>query len=154
MLRPSCQGKYPRPLSAEQTPEQNTQQPAQTTVSAVFEKHDLLGTFAWDCAKPASSDNNWYFVNRLLDADHVRRDFMTGPTTRAWAAIVDKATESKLNEIMVTGIRDGQPTAGVWRIEQNRMLQWNATQGGKKLIADGKWVDSGKDMPWLNRCGD
>ena len=24
---------------------------------------------------------------------------------------------------------------------------------GKKIITSGKWVASGKDMPWLNRCG-
>jgi hypothetical protein len=128
--------------------------PAQAaSIKEIFEKHNLLGTFAWDCTKPASADNNWYFVNRVMDADHVQRDFMTGPTTRAWFTILDKATEQNANDIYVSGTRDGKPTDGVWRVEQNRMLQWDATQDGKKIIAAGKWVNSGKAMPWLNRCG-
>jgi hypothetical protein len=40
------------------------------------------------------------------------------------------------------------------RTERNRMLQWDAMQDGKKIITGGKWVTTGKDMPWLNRCGD
>jgi hypothetical protein len=33
------------------------------------------------------------------------------------------------------------------------MLQVEGTQGGKKTISGGKWVETGKEMPWLNRCG-
>ena len=128
--------------------------PAQAaSIKDVFEKHGLLGTFAWDCSKPASGDNNWYFVNRVIDADHVQRDFMTGPTTRTFYSILDKAEERSANEIYVGGTRDGEPTDGIWRLEQNRMLQVEATQGGKKLISGGKWMATGKEMPWLNRCG-
>jgi hypothetical protein len=123
------------------------------TVKEIFEKHNLIGTFAWDCTKPVSGDNNWYFVNRVLDADHVQRDFMTDQTTRAWYAIIDRAEERGANEIFGSGTRDGQPIEGIWRVEPNRMLQWEATQAGKKIIAAGKWVATGKDMPWLNRCG-
>jgi hypothetical protein len=124
------------------------------SVKEIFEKYNLLGTFAWDCTKPPSADNNWYFVNRLMDADHVQRDFMSGPTTRAWFLILDKAAETSANEISVSGTRDGKPTESIWRTERNRMLQWDATQDGKKIITGGKWVTTGKDMPWLNRCGD
>ena len=44
------------------------------SVKVLFEKYNLLGTFAWDCARPASRENNLYYVNRLIDADHVQRD--------------------------------------------------------------------------------
>jgi hypothetical protein len=127
---------------------------AAASVKEIFEKHNLLGTFAWDCTKPPSADNNWYFVNRSMDADHVQRDFMSSPTTRAWFLILDKAAETSANEISVSGTRDGKPTESIWRTERNRMLQWDATQDGKKIITGGKWVTTGKDMPWLNRCGD
>ena len=123
------------------------------SIKEIFEKHNLFGTYAWDCTKPASADDNWYFVNRVMDADHVQRDFMSGPTTRAWVTVLDKAAELSANEISVSGTRDGQPADGIWRIEKNRMLQWEATQHGKKIVAEGKWVATGKDMAWLNRCG-
>lgn len=122
------------------------------TVKEVFEKYNLLGTFAWTCSQPANDDNNWYYVNRAIDADHVQRDRMIGPTTRGAVAILDKATESKPNEIAIEGIIDGQRFAGTWVIEKTRMLQWEATLAGKKTIAEGHLTKTGNPMPWLNRC--
>jgi hypothetical protein len=150
-LKPLPPALPPQRLAkAELTPEPATQA---ASIKEIFEKHNLLGTYAWDCTKPASSDNNWYFVNRVIDADHVQRDFMSGPATRAWVTILDKAAELNANEISVSGTRDGQSADGVWRVEKNRMLQWQATQHGKRTVAEGKWVATGKDMAWLNRCG-
>jgi hypothetical protein len=134
--------------------EQNVESQPSGVLKAIFEKYNLLGTFAWDCRKPPSHDSNWYFVNRLLDADHVQRDFMIGSTTRSWAAIIDQASESKANEIAWSSIRDGQRTVGVWHVYGNRMLQWSATVNGKEIISNGKLVATGKDVPWLYRCGD
>jgi Bacterial Ig domain len=122
------------------------------SVKAIFEKYDLLGMFAWDCGKPPDANNNWFFVNRLLDADHVQRDFMDSPTSRAWYTMIDRASESGQGEISLGGTRDGQRGDSVWRIEKNRMLQWAATQAGKQIISGGRWVATGKDMPWLNKC--
>jgi len=121
-------------------------------VKAIFEKYDLLGMFAWDCSKPPDANNNWFFVNRLVDADHVQRDFMNSPTSRAWFAIIDQASETGQGEINVGGVRDGARGSSVWRIEKDRMLQWSATQSGKPIISGGRWVATGKDMPWLNKC--
>jgi hypothetical protein len=131
----------------------STAQAQSESVKAIFEKYNLIGTFAWDCSQPPSRDNNWYFVNRLLNADHVQRDFMIGTSTRAWAVIIDQASELRPNEIAWSSIRDGQRTVGVWHVDQNRMLQWSATSNGKDVISSGKLVSTGKDMPWLNRCG-
>jgi hypothetical protein len=120
-------------------------------VKAVFEKHDLLGTFAPDCAKPASNDNH-YFVNRLLDPDHVQRDQMIGPTQRSSMTIIDKAADPKPDEITASGIFDGRPVDFVWRLEQTRMVQQEATDNGKKFIGGGRLLANGREMPWLNRC--
>jgi hypothetical protein len=124
-----------------------------TSIKEVFEKHGLVGAYAWDCSKDPDQKSNWYFVNRVMDADHVQRDFMGGTTTRLWYTILDKAEERGGGEIYVSGVRDGKPTDGIWRIENNRMLQVEATLDGKTTIRGGKWVDTGKDMLWLNRCG-
>jgi hypothetical protein len=124
------------------------------SVKEIFEKHNLLGTFAWDCSKPASKDGNWYYVTRVLDADHVQRDFMTGPTTREWALILDKAAEPKPNEVSFSGTLDGKPVEGLWRLEEGRVHQWSSSENGKKLIGEGRLLSSGREMPWLYRCGD
>src|SRR5712692_1269086 len=129
------------------------------SVKEIFEKYNLLGTFAWDCSRPPSPDNNWYYVNRLIDADHVRRDFMTGPSTRPWVVVFDKAVELRPNEIMVSGLLTGRiigktveraPVDGVWRIEPNRIQQWSSTFEGKPLISGGR-LDN-REMPWNHKC--
>ena len=126
---------------------------AQSGVKAIFEKYKLLGAQSWDCNKPPDANNNWRFVNRLIDADRVQRDFMTTATNRLWSAILDKADELGLKEISVAGTRNGKRTIGVWRIDGNRMLQWQAEEDGQTLVVDGKWKASGKQLPWLNKCG-
>jgi hypothetical protein len=51
----------------------------------------------------------------VLDAGHVQRDQMSGPSTRDYATVIDRATELRPNEIAYGGAREGQPTEGVWR---------------------------------------
>jgi hypothetical protein len=124
---------------------------AQTSVKTLFEKHNLLGTFAWDCSQPASKQNH-YFVHRLLDADRVQRDMMEDRSTRGFVAVIDKAEGSKPNEIAVSGTRDGKPFSSVYRIEPNRMLVLETTVDGKVQVAGGR-VPNGGEIPWANRCG-
>jgi hypothetical protein len=51
------------------------------SVKEIFENHGLLGTFSVDCTKPVSPLGR-YFVYWAIDAGHVQRDVMTGPTAR------------------------------------------------------------------------
>src|ERR1700719_4185949 len=78
--------------------------PAQAaSVKEIFAKYNLFGSFAQDCHSPPNNNpQNWWFINRAIDADHVQRDFMSGPTTRGFMIMIDKATELKPNEIRVT----------------------------------------------------
>ena len=78
------------------------------SIKAVFEKYNLLGTFALDCGKPVGRDNR-YYVHQLLDAEHVQRDMMSGPTARDFRVIFERAAELRPNEIVLGGTRDGQP---------------------------------------------
>jgi hypothetical protein len=120
-------------------------------VKALFEKYNLLGNFAWVCSEPASKDN-WYYVNRLVDADHVQRDRMTGPTTRSSVTIIDKATELKPNEIAFSGTNDGKPGDGVYHVEPSRLMQWEGTIAGERIIGEGKLLATGAEMKGLNKC--
>ena len=74
----------------------------------VFERYNQIGTFAWDCSKPASKDNP-YYVNRVL-GENVQRDQMSGPTTRDSVAIIEQASALGPNELSLSGTRDGEPT--------------------------------------------
>ena len=121
-------------------------------VKALFEKYNLIGAFSFDCGKPADS-NNWRFVNRVVNGNQVERAYMASPTRVGWSSIITKADDLGSNEILLSLMRNGKPTVGVWRLERNRMLQWQAEEDGKTLIADGKWLASGRQLPWLNKCG-
>jgi hypothetical protein len=124
---------------------------AQTpSVKTVFEKYNLLGTFAWDCSKPASK-TNYYYVHRALDCDQVQRDLMSAPTTRDWTAMLEKAAERASGELAVSGTRDGQPIDSIYRVEARRMRVVEGTVAGKKEISGGRFAN-GKEAPWLNRC--
>jgi hypothetical protein len=48
---------------------------------------------------------------------------------------------------------ESTPAHGTWRVEPNRMMQWETTVDGQKLIADGKLLGNGVQLPWANRCG-
>ena len=61
------------------------------SVKDIFQKYNLIGTFAQDCSKPPTvqtppngTPQNWWFVNRLIDDNHAERDFMNSPTERAF----------------------------------------------------------------------
>jgi hypothetical protein len=122
------------------------------SVKGVFEKYNLLGTYALDCSKPAS-ETNWYFVHRVIDDGHVQRDMMIGPTARKFVFIFDRASAIGPNEIAVGGTRDGRPVDSVYRAEPNRQIEMEAKLDGNSVIAGGRFVSNGKDVPWLNKCG-
>jgi len=123
----------------------------QESVKTVFEKHNLLGIFAADCSKPASTQN-YYYVHRLIDAGHLQRDIMDGPTSRAFVVIIKKAAESKPDEIAVSGTSDGKPFFSVYRIEPSGMRVLESMVDGKVEIAGGRFVSEG-ETPSTSQCG-
>ena len=123
-------------------------------VKAVFENYKLLGIFAFDCSKPPTSDN-YYYVHRLVDAGHVQRDRMSGPTSRDFSNVMDKAVGVGPNEVTVSGTRvegnrKGDPIEEVWRVEANQIMTVEGTIGGAKVIAGGRF--NGQPVPWANMC--
>jgi hypothetical protein len=125
---------------------------AQTSVKAMFEKHKLIGTFAWDCSKPARP-SNLYFRNRALDDNRVQIDQMNGPANREYIFMIDKATESKPGELDLSGTRNDRPVTILWRIEPDRVVRLEFSVGKKKLHAEGRYTYMDKEVPPLRRCG-
>jgi hypothetical protein len=121
------------------------------TIKEIFEKYDLIGTFAVDCNKPPDA-RNWYFVNRVAGDNQIQRDYMTSRSNRAWFVTLIAAKELKLNELGITGIADGKPTTGVWRLGFGRMQHWESILDGKKLVAEGKDASNGAPLPMLTKC--
>jgi hypothetical protein len=132
------------------------------TAKAIFEKHNLLGKFAWECSKPVAR-NNMHYVHRVLDGERVQREQMSGSGNRDWAAVFDKGLDTSPSELTLSGMitgrvggrdYDNKPTSGIWRIERNRFVQWDATIDGQNVIAGGHFGNPPVPLPWNNRCGD
>jgi Caspase domain len=123
---------------------------ASGSVKEIFEKYNLLGTLAFDCSKPVSRENRYYF-HRLIDADRVQRDMMSGPATRDFTVIIERATELRPSEIALGGKRDGEPVESVYRVEPTRARVMESTAAGRKEISGGRFVNGG-DTPWMNKC--
>jgi len=124
-------------------------------VKTVFENYNLVGTFAFDCSKPAGPDN-YYFVHRLVDPDHAQRDRMGGAIKRDYVFLIDQALAVSPRRVAiggrrVDGSRKGEPIIEICRVEPNRILTELQTISGAKVIADGRF--NGQPVGWSNRCG-
>jgi hypothetical protein len=122
------------------------------SVKEIFEKYNLLGTFAWDCSKPAVP-NNLYFVSRPVDDNRLQLDQMNGPTNRQYVMLINQATESKPGELTLIGTRNGEPISIHWRIEPDRVVRLEFSVGDRKLHTGGRYTDNGNEVPSLRRCG-
>ena len=121
------------------------------SVSALFERHELIGVFAADCGSPTTTTNP-YFVTRVLDQTHVQNDKMIGPTTRDFAIIFDQAREITADEIAVSGARDDGQRRKCLAARGQAIHVVENSLNGEKVIAGGKWVSNGQNVPWLSKC--
>lgn len=124
-----------------------------TSIQAVLEKYNMLGTFAINCTQPASMAN-YYLVRRPLDAAHIQSDIMTGPTERLRASVIDRAAGLGPNEISISFTSEGHGRASnVVRAEADRHRTLEVTNDkGEKTVVDGYQVNPRVPMPWLNKC--
>jgi hypothetical protein len=77
---------------------------------------------------------------------------MDGPTNRGAVTVIDNASESKPNEIAVSGTFNGKPYTAIWRLEPKRFAIWESTVSGKTTIVAQRRLASGKQWPWANTC--
>jgi Ricin-type beta-trefoil lectin domain/PAN domain len=122
------------------------------TVKDVFEKYDLLGTLAADCGKPADAKSS-YVVHRVIDPDHVQLDRMVGRDAPDFTAIIDRAAESKANEIALSYIANNRRYSATYRVEHGRIRADQATgEDGEKQIAQGRYTNNNAETPWFAKC--
>ena len=123
------------------------------TVKELFQKYDLIGTFAPDCSMPASGKNE-YVVHRA-NGDYVQRDSMTAPTARSDASLIDSATEPGPNELGLSLANERGRTNVIVRVESRRWRFMESTrENGEKLISGGRATQGARqESPWLKKCG-
>jgi hypothetical protein len=121
-------------------------------VKATFEKFNLFGIFAPDCSRRPNPINNLYYVVRPIDADHVQLDTMATPTRRIEVAVIDRTWRMNAHQIGMLGVDEGRPVAGVWSVDNNGVLQLESVVAGNAIVTAGQFLETGADMPLLNRC--
>ncbi len=141
------------PAAASAVPAAASPASAAGTVRGLFEKYDLIGTFAADCSMPVSRENQ-YIVHRV-NADYVQRDSMIGPSTRADASLINSAVEPALNELDVSMTNDRGRTNELMRLgyRQWRLMK-SVRDNGERPIASGRATQGARmESPWLKKCG-
>jgi len=121
-------------------------------VKATFEKFNLFGVFAPDCSRRPNPISNLYYVVRPIDADHVQLDTMASPTLRIEVAVIDRTWRMNAHQIGMLGADEGRPVAGVWSVDNNSVLQLESVVAGNAIVTAGQFLETGADMPLLNRC--
>jgi len=123
------------------------------SVKTLFEKYNMLDTFAADCTKPVGAQNV-YLVHRAL-GEQVQRDMLDGPTSVYQVHVIESATGLGPNEIKVVmkSHRGGSNVTLVYRAERDRLRVLDSiTDAGRQLISGGRILSSNREAPWFNRC--
>ena len=122
------------------------------SVQELFERYGLLGTFAADCAKPMSRQNT-YIVHRVLDAHRIQREAMSEPGKVLDTSTIDLAATTGPDSLDISLGNERRRLQLTLRVEGTRWrVMDSAREGGEKLVANGRAVDDGSEMPWLNKC--
>jgi tetratricopeptide (TPR) repeat protein len=99
--------------------------PAGLSVRQLFERHQLIGTWAPDCGKPASAQN-MYLVLRPLDDRRVQLDRMESPTVRNSAYAAETAVEPQPSELGVQVNGPTGPSALTFRVQAGQLMAFES----------------------------
>jgi hypothetical protein len=122
-------------------------------LQALFERYGLIGTWAFNCAQPASEQNP-YIYYRVVDPEHVARDTQNSPTNRTNASIAEFLVESNPNEVVIVVKTDRGRTNLTVRFERKRMRTFQSTRdSGEKVIVGGRFTANDTETLWYSKCG-
>jgi hypothetical protein len=122
------------------------------TVKEQFEKADLVGRYAQDCAKPTTDQN--LFINHVaVEPDRIRHDRYNSATNRQLSLAVDRVTPPKGNEFAFSGLAGTKRNDIALRLDGKRFrLMESAEEGGTVLISGGRYTKGNAETPWFNKC--
>jgi hypothetical protein len=152
------------PASQSSSSQSSSSGQTSSAVIAIFERHELMGTFAEDC-KSSPSDSNQYIVHRVISAGRVGRDQMKDRNVPSYASLVEDAEELSANDVaMNVAITDslnaqmkGWKMHLITRVDGKRirLMQSGPLTGpyaGRTNIFAGKAANGGAETRWLTKC--
>jgi len=121
-------------------------------VESIVEKYGLSGTWAPDCAKPASLQNP-HVVYRLSDPDRLQREIMTAPDKVYEASIALSVVEIVPGELRMAWENGGGIVTNRVRARPGQMHVIDSIRdNGEKLYANGRRVRDFAAAPLFNKC--
>jgi len=131
------------------------------TVGQVLKNFGLLGTWANDCSKPASS-NNYHTIYEATSNGDVRRTYYNEPNkNKIYSQFVIKRV-SRVAADQILYEQEGQDDLQyvvLKKIANRYRIFSNHSRAGKVFVQEGKYVkDSpathGNETPWQTKCHD
>jgi hypothetical protein len=123
------------------------------SVQALFERYGMVGTWAFNCAQPASEQNP-YIYYRVVDPEHVARDTQNNPANRTNASVAEFLVESNPNEVVIVVKTERGRTNLTVRLERKRMRTFQSTRdSGEKVIVNGHFTVNDVETLWYSKCG-
>ena len=110
-----------------------------------------MGTWAPDCSKPPSEDNQ--YVTYRIDGEKVRREVASGDANAADVRAVDQADGTEPGEIFVHLADPKFDMTFLFKVEPNRHRIWTMSLNNQMLIISGRRASDKVELPWINRCG-
>lgn len=130
-----------------------------TSVDDLFEQFGLFGTWATDCARPATPVNPHVSITRpslgLVLEDHdLGPDFAINRYSVLSAKQVS-ATSLSVNVIFQPGTESEERQKLVFSVRDNtRRTLFNQADGGAVRVKDGVALAEGKKTPVLQKCNE
>jgi Caspase domain len=122
------------------------------SVKAVFEKYDLLGPFAIDCTRPASS-KNLYHVHRAIDDNRIQAEQVSGLTAPDFTMVFDRIVAARPNQLVVSGTISSRRYTVVLRLDKGRKRTVEMTlEPNLRIISGGRRLNTGETLPWHHKC--
>ena len=123
-------------------------------VAGILQQFGLLGTWAIDCARPASPDNE-YSIYRVSASGEATLAYARGEPYRDIAYAIRTAqlvTEQRLS-LQVLRLPEKIPVDLVLRKDGDAVQVWSShTPNGRMLVIDGVITGNGAPSPRFERC--
>jgi hypothetical protein len=122
------------------------------SMQEIFDRHNLAGTWAADCTKPASRQNP-HVVYRLVEAGRLQRETMIEPGKNFDVSVAVSVVESSPGELtMAWKTGEGGITNRI-SVQQGQMQVLDSIrESGEKLILNGRRTRDNSEAPRFKRC--
>ncbi|HEY7611091.1 MAG TPA: hypothetical protein VIF14_17825 [Alphaproteobacteria bacterium] len=124
------------------------------TALALFQEMELVGTFAYDCARAAGDNGNVRTIYAGAANGALTLTYEFGPARAPNRYTILTAHQVAPGRVFyLEELSDGRRIEIVLLKQGNRIRVWSSRMvTGQVLVANGRFASDGRDSPWQTRC--